>query len=523
MAITQTGIGELEVSKGLWTPETPHLAVVEGQAASTAIEELVAEQGSLITDESRLTREQALATAFAVKAGKHSGRLVCEKLVRLEDQELATIRPSSSFIAHQIRQVYDMNHFRRIGRDIRYGKYGQIQRGFVGLHDDDHVESYLDDLNEHFESEVMTVDDLTWHKIGKHAGFLITIAGHNRQLGIALANLEANGHFDRGIGFQVRVVRNPKFWEALQVQAKENSGQNPHLWERSRQMKTIMAQSAKHGVVLKTDDVAEFFNTDPDQVPRALRYESLPDGIKELVVEDKLPYSGAFELDRLLRLYHEKDVVALAREFAAKKMSSGQIITEIRTREKVKDLPDDIRLLVDAGLLKYKQAEILFDMRVMGVQEEKIVETGLWMALEQPTLTEAREAAEREKRAVKNGDRDMFTDEEGLAPEERAKIEEEYKLNSARASAAKHSKNALRSISAIGGMIKLGAMGQVIDGKPVTAHIDDDFIAMLDSVVEVAIREGEEDKASQMKTYREKLAALKKVERESNQDSLFAT
>lgn len=481
---------------------------------------IVVEQGALMADESRLSRAQVLDIAFTPRLprAKQAGRLVCEKLVRLGDQELATVRPSSSFIAPQIRQVYDKGHFDRLGRNIRDSKYGQIQRGFVGLHDEESAERYLADLNEHFGSEI-TLDDLRWHK--KFGGFLITVAGHNRQLGIAMANLESHGYFDRGIGFQVRVVRNPLFWEALRVQAVENCGQSPHMWERSREIKTIIEQSARHGEALKTEEVAGFFGTDPDQIPRALRYESLPDEVKQLVVDGKLPYSGAFELDRLFRVYIEQDVIELAQRFAGQNMSAEQIRQGVKVREVVRNFSDSIRAKVEAGLINYSQAleiDRLEQAEVdMGIREE----TADWIAITQPPNREVHKAVNGLIEARVRGDRNLFTGEEGMAAEDRTEVIREQMEQSKRAMLASQARRIASDLHAYGTALRIGVPGAAVEDNALAVQGHELIGDMVDEFIETARAEAAEDTQQQWQRRKKALDSLKPIEPEAEQFSMF--
>ena len=497
------------------------LKLVDAQGDGTE-EEQVAEQGSLIVDETRMSREQVLELAFTPR-DLIRGRRVSEGIVKIGREENASLAPTSSFIARQIRQVYDANHFQRIGRSMRDDFGGQLQRGQVGLHSEESAERYLIDLNEHFETEY-TLDDLAWHK--KFAGFLITIAGHNRQLGAAFANVETNGHPDKGIPFQVRLFRDPLFWQALRIQAMENSGQNPHSWEKSREMWTIRRQGPKHGFLVTTEEIAGIFAVDPDQVTRSLRFEELPTEIKLLVRNDKLPFSGAFQLDRLLKLFEEADVIDLARKFAREELTAKDIENEVKKREVVKDLPVDIRLLVDADAVKYSHAEVLADMRRKGVDEEIILEMATKAALEHPPIQQFRAEADNYISDAIKGARSLLVGkngegEEGLSPEELDAARKDHIDRSTRAKMANRSRDVMEGIAGMASIMRLGMAGTGVEHRPISGQISDVLLVELDKVIELARAEGDEDAASQVEKRREALASLRKRTPESEAIAMF--
>ncbi len=483
----------------------------------------VGEQGLLIADETRLTRDQVLSLAFT-PFDVIKGRRVIERRVRVSKNEVvASIAPSSSLIAPQIRQVYDRYHFAGIGRSMKDDYAGQLHRGHVGVHSERSAEAYLADLNEHFETE-LELEERYWHE--KMGGFLITIAGHNRQLGAAIVNLETNGHPDHGIPFEVRLYDDPQFWQAIRIQASENSGQNPHMWERSREIKSMITLSWRDGNPVSVEEVAKIFCTDVDQVNRALQFESLPDEIKQLAIDDLLPYSGAFELNRLFKLYEEKDVIALAHRFAATKpkLSAEKIRQEVQTRERVKDLPDEVRVQVDLGLIKYAQAEVLAEMHDAGVDQEVIMELARWVSIDHPPLTELRLRAQKHKGAALKGDRNIFLGEEGeegLSEEDRQAANAQIKENSTRATLATRSRRFFEELNAMVMLIESGLVGEGIEHRPVARQINGELLEKLDYAIDVLRKEGDEDAASQLERRRDALSALKPIDKGSKTVSLF--
>jgi hypothetical protein len=276
-------------------------------------------QGELIVDETRLTREQVLARYFKPKA-EFTGEKLPDQIIEFPGVgELAVISPTSSFIMPQIRNVYDANHLEGIGSNIHTSLAGQLQNCAVALLSQDSIKQYIDDLNDYFETSIQ-LEEIPWHD--DLSGYMVTIFGHNRQLGVAAHNRFATGHPDHGKQLFVKLIRDPQFWQVLEMQAVENTGMAPNMWERSRAIVRYKELRARDGIPATQEEIAGFFGVDSDQVWRAERYEALPNEIKELVVSEKLPYSGSFELDRLLGLYGREEVYSIAKSLAKKKASS---------------------------------------------------------------------------------------------------------------------------------------------------------------------------------------------------------
>ncbi len=149
-------------------------------------------------------------------------------------------------------------------------------------------------------------------------GRLVTIYGHNRQLGAAAINLATNGHPNRGIALRGRLYVNPTFRQFLRMQAIENTGISPPAWSRARSIARYLELSMRDGEPVTLRGVAEYYGVNEDQVWRATQYVALPAGVQALVEDDRLPYSGAVELRRLMTYFAPQDVEDIASAVVSK-------------------------------------------------------------------------------------------------------------------------------------------------------------------------------------------------------------
>lgn len=361
------------------------------------------EKGVLF-DERLITRREALQRFFTPRDGCEDMPSTQEELVSVGKTEYCFLNPRSSFVAPQIRDAYDADRILRTGRNIRDSDDGQLQNCAVAFVDADNIDQYLQDLNDYFGSDI-TTDDLRMHD--EWECYIITVFGHNRQLGIAGANLESNGHPDTGVLMMAKVFRNPDFWRVIEAQAVENTGISPPMWDRARSIVMYKKMRVRDGIPPTQQEVAEKFNVDVDQIWRAERYDALPHGIKELVMQKRLPYSGAFELDILIEPYGEEYVTALAAKLAARSASGPQIMKTIRKYQAALKLTPEARLLVEEGALRTADAIILADAADILTAGE-INEVVTWIALNRPEHKDVKARVDRIYQDKLQGNMSMF-------------------------------------------------------------------------------------------------------------------
>lgn len=375
-------------------------------------------QGELIVNETRLTRAQVLER-YLTPADTFSGRPSKELLIANNGHgEVAYLNPTSSLIMPQIRDLYSGTHIESVGHSICDSKIGQLQNAGVALLSAEAAPQYVADLNNFFGSQIR-VEELPWHD--KFKGYLVTVFGHNRQLGIAAVNRQQTGHPDHGHQLYARVFRDPAFWEVLQMQAVENTGIAPVMWDRSRAIVQYKALRQRDGLPPTQQEIADVFGITTDQVWRAERYEALPQAIKQLVEEEKLPYSGSFELDRLFPYYDQESVVALAIRLAKKKASSGQIVGEVNKRILVVDLTPEIYLMVEDGQLTLPQAEQLHRLHKFS-SLDRINEIARWIQFKKPPIADVRREVDSLVANHQTGNRSLFSDHDAVEPEEKAEV-----------------------------------------------------------------------------------------------------
>lgn len=371
----------------------------------------------LFENETMFNREQIIDYCFT-ETDKKSGRKIVDVLMPLNGTgDYAKLAPTSPFIMPQIRDLYDANHVLGLGKNIC--KTGQLQNCGVALVSREHIERYVEDLNTFFETAI-DVDDIPYHE--KFGGYLITIFGHNRQLGVGAVNRNKNGDPDRGTPILAKVFRDPPFWSVLEMQAVENTGLLPNMWDRSRAIVQYKALRTRDGMPPSQQEIAEKFGVDKDQVWRAERYEKLPGDVKKLVVADKLVYSGAIELDRLFGLYDEEDVIHLAQRLSERTASTEQIVDEVNKRIAVTGLTPEIFVMVEEGAITLPQAKELNRLKAVGVDLGSINGIADWICLKRPDIREIRKEVNSLIHLQLSGGRSLFTDGDDLDPGERERL-----------------------------------------------------------------------------------------------------
>ncbi|HSX44108.1 MAG TPA: hypothetical protein VLE69_02310 [Candidatus Saccharimonadales bacterium] len=370
----------------------------------------------LFENETLFNREQIIDFCFTPHETSSGRKIVDVKLYENGIGTFAKLAPTSSFIMPQIRDKYDANHIMRLGRNICDPEAGQLQNCGAALISANHIEQYVEDLNTFFGTTI-EVDDIPYHE--KFGGYLVTAFGHSRQLGVGAVNRDNNGDSDTGTPLFFMVFNDPPFWKVLEMQAVENTGLLPNMWERSRAIVHYKAMRTRDGVTPTQQEIAEKFGVDSDQVWRAERYEALPGEIKELVMEDKLPYSGSFELDRLFDFYSEEDVIQLAQRLADRKASTGQVVEEVKKRVIVAHLTPEVFVLVEAGSITLPQAQELNRMKGVAIGSDTINEMAEWISTKKPDIKEIRKSVSAKIELQLSGIRAIWDEADGLDPEDR--------------------------------------------------------------------------------------------------------
>lgn len=450
-------------------------------------------QDALLADETRLSREVVMERCLR-PAREYRNGFVPEKISRFGDATLAYIRPGSPLILPQIRKEYSMPYITMLGRHISRPN-GQLQNSTLAMFDDTTAAArYLEAANEYFDSEIGLDEFTVIEKIGRTglSAIFATVAGHTRQLAIGYGNKLQTGHPNKGKrALMARIFINPEFADMLEVQAAENSGLAPAMWERSRSIVTYVRLKTETGELPRTSDVAEMFNVDDDQIARAIRFESLPEEVKQFVARDKLPYSGVFEMDRLLKIYTEKDVIVLARRFAERKLSSDGILAEIRKHEDLSHVPEHIRLAINTEKFKPSQVKRIAQMAAEGFSESEILDLANWITVTDPLIDEVDKRI-REKIAIREkGMSSLYDDAEAkphlegdtLSPgdEHRVRIEAAH-LRAATSRLASQ-------LTSIQEGFTLGLIGDTVEGN----ILNNELAPLVDKMAERLAEQGEID------------------------------
>jgi hypothetical protein len=478
--------------------------MVDAEGAVLVDEEFVAGNGEpergLFKDERFLSRDDVIERYFTpVDQEKYTGPKINEKLVKFSGVgEYASLKPRTSFVMRQIRDVYDGNHIERTGRSMRDSPEGQLQNCGVAFIDEDYIDDYLADINDFFETE-FTRADLASHE--KFGCYVITIFGHNRQFGAAAANREAGGHPDRGMPIVAKVFRNPQFFRVLAMQATENTGLAPAMWDRSRSIVKYKEYRNRDRAVgeppVTSAEIGKIFGVDEDQICRAERYELLPQDIKTLVVAGKLPYSGAFELDRLFSLYRAEDVIVLAHQLARQDSSTKQIVNEVRKREAVGNLSPQVRALVDIGAITLPQAQQLARYSEYGFSDKHIEDAAIWICFESPEFNKLLAMVDSDIDHRFNGEMNFF-DSETMDPEERAAKIAQFEADNRARQLQLLTTRVIRDIDRLDALHKTGLIGDAADRDLIPGVFDKDLKNLLKEISEAGPEGLSDDKVANL-------------------------
>lgn len=351
-------------------------------------------QEGLITDERMLNRDEVLELCFTSR-DTVTGKPINDRRVKIaRAPDAIWIAPGSALIGPQTREKYNWNHLTGIGRDICTSAHGQLQNGAVGLHDVDHVEQYVSDLNDQFESD-LRVDDIPYHQ--KFGGFMLTIFGHNRQLGIAAHNLYTYGNPNHGKAFEAKLIVNPRFSDALEMQAKENNGMGVPAWVRARHMVNFKRLRLRDGDPVTNDQIAEIWGVDRDQVWRSEVFLELPDPIKLFAERDQLSLSAAIELEQMRGFYDDTEVCALAEQLVkAGHTTVERVRNAVKLRLAVTGLSPEILLMVEKNELRLTQARELQRFNSIKPTRERLNEVATWITLKNLDAKQSEEYISRQ-------------------------------------------------------------------------------------------------------------------------------
>lgn len=446
----------------------------EAKAPLALVEVESAEQGILF-DERMITRDEALAAFLTPTEGCEAKKPTREKFFINGKTEYCFVNPRSSFIAPQIRDSYDPRRIVRTGRSIRDSEDGQLQNCGVAVIDPENIEQYLTDLNEYFGSNV-EVNDLTLHP--KLGSYMITVFGHNRQLGIASANIETNGHPDVGVLMAAKVFRNPSFWRVIEAQAVENTGESPAMWDRARSIVMYKKLRNRDGVPPTQDEVAGKFNVDRDQIWRAERYDALPGGVKDLVMAKQLPYSASFELDALIPAYGEEYVVDLASQLADRKASGPQIMEAIKVRSVAVELTPAARSMIEDNALTFPQAVEVVKLNSI-LNEDGINHFIAWIGAKRPDVTEIRKRVRQTINDKISGKVSIF-EQEDKPPEEVEAMAKQIQQAELHSMIQQTMSEITRHLTGMRSVVNAGLLGDLADLKPMLSASPDHLYSILE-------------------------------------------
>lgn len=429
-----------------------------------------------------ISREEAITRCFTPRPGCEHLKPTAEKKTKIGGGMMLWLNPTTSFICPQIRDGYKLSHYENIGRMICDDPDGQLQNCGVALNDAEHIEQFLADMNAYFDSDI-TLDDIQSHHIGEH--YVTTIFGHNRQLGIASANLRSSGHPDKGVLMQAKAFINPPFWRVISAQAKENTGQNPEMWDRARSIVMYRNLRLRDGNPPTQDEIAKIFGVHEDQIWRAERYDSLPVAIKTLVMDRLLTYSSAIEFHQLGDYYSEEDIILLAKKLASRRASGPQVMEEIKKRLHVGGLTPEARHLVEEGVMTLPQAELLSKLSRY-VTEDALNRAVEWISVVLPTTEQTRSYVMNIISELQGGQLSVFNEfDEGVIERAQAEVAAyQASQQAARIQAVianlNHHTHGLRV--AIGS----GLIGDAIGGKPISRNanyaLTEQLLGALDNI-----------------------------------------
>ncbi len=468
----------VEVPDEVDTPDTsdqPEDKLFEDRKFTKVIRVGFDTQEALMPDPTKQSREEAIEFAFTPRK-RTTGRLVHESISKVGRSRFVTLRPSSAFIAPQTRETYDQTYYTRLGRSMRDDYGGQLEHGAVGIHDEDHIEAYLADLNDYWETNI-SVDEVPYHR--RFGRWIIMMSGHNRLLGAASANVETNGHPDRGIGFEARVFDNPPFYQALKVQANENSNRPIEPWEWARMLGRIVTLRERDGDPVTNKELADLAKKDMGTVWRMLRFNDLPGAMKREHMENGLSFEGVSECARLLKIYSEKDAIGLVQMYSEQAMSAVQIRSDIATRERLSELPDNIRLLIHTEGISYTQAEELARMKRAGLGDDLIYEKAIWIRDFDPELPKLVLSVDKAITDYANGMRSAFHFDTSVEGSEREAKASEYARRASKAARTKALNTAANTVVAAKSGLLNGDAAEVVGDQALAKTINNTMHELL--------------------------------------------
>lgn len=422
-----------------------------------------------------LSRKEALDRCMSPMPRRKqdaSVRLQPDRLVRLGNGAGTTLlyRPSTPYLNRQLREEYSVDHYTQIGRQM--ADFGQLQEcGIAAFTNEGSLASYISDSDDFYKTETEAASIVRHRRLGL---WIVTIYGHNRQLGAATQNLTKNGHPDRGLMLRGHVHFDPSFSDFLHMQAIENTGEKPPEWSRARSMARMFELGLRDGKNHSLREIADFYGVHEDQVWRSLNYVQLPQEVQTLVEGGLLPYSGAVELRRLQEVYAEQDLIGLAREAASKNWSSKQFAAEVSKRVTVRSLPAEFQAFVNSDNIKPKQAELVLDMYNAGASDAELRQFLTWITRKDdpPTLNEIRARVAARRATSRSTQGDIFQggyDDDATAVAERDRLA----ISTQRADVTKTIGVINAAITTLKDLIENGAYVDLADDKPITRAVAD--------------------------------------------------
>jgi ParB-like chromosome segregation protein Spo0J len=178
------------------------------------------------------------------------------------------------------------------------------------------------------------------------------IAGHRRRRAMKIASQMASladGHEPDSayLPMEVKVFPHIDFFAAKKIQLTENERKEVEGPEEALELAKYYDMGRNRDEFGSIDECAESLGMSSYKISRSLFFSRLPRGVQNLALEQKLQYTTAVEMHRLMSCYDNREMYDIARRAAKNKWSGARMRAEVTKLVAIRSLPDEVRELYE--------------------------------------------------------------------------------------------------------------------------------------------------------------------------------
>lgn len=238
---------------------------------------------------------------------------------------------------------------------------GQLQAAAIAYLNEPHAQEYLQKLSEWYKKDIQLGDRLGEPDDqailpDEHGMYRFMIFGHRRRRAVKLASIKHS--VDNGLEpnpdylpLTARIYTNVSFMDAKRMQLTENKREDVAGPAEALEVARFYEVGKEDGVFSTQTECAEQLGITVYELKKAIRFTRLPGAVQNLAFDDKIEYSVAATLARLVPYCDDAELYEIADQASRLKWNATTTSSRVSELIAVRKLPDDIQDMIDRELL----------------------------------------------------------------------------------------------------------------------------------------------------------------------------